>query len=315
VSEGPLLLLVELVRRELGAKNARVELGGDPPDEATALWRELPGGWRVVALFGEPPADREEKLIRLDALISSFSGVAAEASSGSPPMRVPVADALAAALSDLSLRAGGTDAAVLDMKSPMLWGSSDATRTAEEDVDAAVRAAALVERARAAGIDLAPLLSLDPSALGPALAKIDASAGLLADLGRQLRMMIAGRGKAQRRDEAGWRRYLLSSAAIAAARRIATAPAPASAHSGHLRESMHGDAFGLLVRSFAGTYLLAIAFDGPFSELHAEAALLHALPRIERLVLALPPMPSPTGGPPSKEAKVVELHAGRRRRR
>ena len=48
-------------------------------------------------------------------------------------------------------------------------------------------------------------------------------------------------------------------------------------------------------------------FDGPFSELHAEAATLKALPMIERLVLALPPIdPGPRGG-----ARVIDLHGPR----
>jgi hypothetical protein len=43
-------------------------------------------------------------------------------------------------------------------------------------------------------------------------------------------------------------------------------------------------------------------FDGPFSELHAEGALIHALPAIERLVTSLPPRDPAAGG-----AKVAVL--------
>jgi hypothetical protein len=57
-----------------------------------------------------------------------------------------------------------------------------------------------------------------------------------------------------------------------------------------------------LARPFAGMYVLAMAFHGPLSEPSALGALLHALPVIERLVLALPPVDPPSGG-----AKVVRL--------
>ena len=54
-----------------------------------------------------------------------------------------------------------------------------------------------------------------------------------------------------------------------------------------------------LVLSFSGIYLLAVIFEGQFDELRAERAMQESLPRIERLVLALPPLdpgPEPMGG-------------------
>jgi len=64
-----------------------------------------------------------------------------------------------------------------------------------------------------------------------------------------------------------------------------------------------------LAHSFAGIYLAVIVFDSPFDELRAERTIVEALPRIERLVLALPPLdPSPrTGG------GVVSIRRSRRR--
>jgi hypothetical protein len=64
-----------------------------------------------------------------------------------------------------------------------------------------------------------------------------------------------------------------------------------------------------LAHSFAGIYLAVIVFDAPFDELRAERTIVEALPRIERLVLALPPLdPSPrTGG------GVVSIRRSRRR--
>jgi hypothetical protein len=63
----------------------------------------------------------------------------------------------------------------------------------------------------------------------------------------------------------------------------------------------------LIAHSFAGIYLLVLAYAAPFDELRAERAIAESLPRIEQLVLALPPLdPSPSAG-----AAVLKL---RRRR-
>ena len=67
-----------------------------------------------------------------------------------------------------------------------------------------------------------------------------------------------------------------------------------------------GDA-PLIVHSFAGIYLLVLVFGEPPDELRAERATLDALPRIERLVLALPPLD------PSPHADVVAMRRPRRR--
>jgi hypothetical protein len=311
VSEGPLLRLVELVRRELGAKNARVEIGGDPPDDPAALWRDLSGAWRVVAVFGEPPVDREARLARLDALVSSFSGLAGSATIlQRSSVHVPVAHTLSVALADLASRAGGTDAAVIDASSPVLWGTSDATRGPDEDARAALHVAALEERIRTAGADLALLLAAEEGTLGAELSKAGLGQGLTAGLGRELRT-LRRRAGTRDRDAAGWRRYVLACRAIAMTRKLVAA----SAHPGHLRESVHEERFGLLARAFANIYILVIAFDGTFSELHAEAAMLHTLPRIEQLVLSLPPVPPSTGTPGGQAAQVVSLASRRRRRR
>ena len=66
----------------------------------------------------------------------------------------------------------------------------------------------------------------------------------------------------------------------------------------------------LLAHSFAGIYVLVLAYGAGFDELRAERAVLEALPRIERLVLALPPLNPP---PPTEGAGVVALRRPRRR--
>lgn len=64
----------------------------------------------------------------------------------------------------------------------------------------------------------------------------------------------------------------------------------------HVRKAEQGDP-AVLAHSFASIYIVLLVFDGTFDELRAERALIDALPRIEGLVLALPPLdPEPTQG-------------------
>jgi hypothetical protein len=57
-----------------------------------------------------------------------------------------------------------------------------------------------------------------------------------------------------------------------------------------------------MARSFANIYLLAVVFDADFSELHVESAIVHALPAVEQLLFALPPV-----DPPPKGARVLSF--------
>src|SRR5262249_18547005 len=104
-----------------------------------------------------------------------------------------------------------------------------------------------------------------------------------------------------------WARHLASRRAIFEVRALpemATLP-----RGGHVHHTVSGADFGYVARSFAGIYVLVLVFDATFDELRAKRAIVHALPAIERLVLALPPLDP---GPPV--AGVVALR-GRRRRR
>lgn len=104
-----------------------------------------------------------------------------------------------------------------------------------------------------------------------------------------------------------WTRLLLSERAIAEIR--AHSSEMEELHKGgHIRHTVTGDRFGLVARSFASIYVVILVFDGPFDELLAKRALTHALPTIERLVLALPPLE-----PPPRLAGVVALRRRRKR--
>jgi hypothetical protein len=65
----------------------------------------------------------------------------------------------------------------------------------------------------------------------------------------------------------------------------------------HVRHVERDEQTPFVAHSFASIYLLVLAYDAPFDELRAERAILESLPRIERLVLALPPLdPQPFQG-------------------
>jgi hypothetical protein len=71
----------------------------------------------------------------------------------------------------------------------------------------------------------------------------------------------------------------------------------------HLRMASSDAELGFLVRSFAAIYLLVLAYDTPFEELHAEREASRALPTIESLVLALPSPDPLDGSTPSAMAR------------
>jgi len=77
----------------------------------------------------------------------------------------------------------------------------------------------------------------------------------------------------------------------------------------HVRHVINAGEVPLLARSFAGIYLVVLVFDAPFDELRAERTLGESLSRIERLVLALPPL----NPPPTHGAGVVAMRRPRRR--
>lgn len=73
---------------------------------------------------------------------------------------------------------------------------------------------------------------------------------------------------------------------------------PAVAHlsrGGHLRKSGRVGETGYMVRSFASIYLLLLVFPKSFDQVRAAREVTLALPRIEALVIALPPQDPASG--------------------
>jgi hypothetical protein len=65
-----------------------------------------------------------------------------------------------------------------------------------------------------------------------------------------------------------------------------------------------------VAHSFASIYLLVLVYENSFDELRAERAMVDAIPRVERLVLALPPLDPQ---PPYEGAGAVAMRRPKRR--
>lgn len=283
------------MKRALDADDTRIELGGrEPSDERVVAAPIGSGEWRVVALFDTPPTDRDAKLAKLEALIAPFEPLV---ESASPPIHSAAGLAVArqreldAQLDALAERAGARAALVFDDRSPVLWGSS-APRPADWDLDAIDRARALGDDIRAAGLDPAAWLAGSP----PSEEELE-SAGVDETVAQRWSHRV-GRVSASSPGigAAEWREALQIGAAIRKVR--------AECRGGRVpdRIAWSDDGIGVFARGFARVYLLALVYDGAYSELHAEGSVVRALPYLETLVLALPPVE-----PPPKGAKVIAM--------
>lgn len=277
--------LLELVARELRADDVRIELGLKPPRESDA-WCELAGGFRLIATFDPAPPDLAERRERLAALAETFATTIDAALTHAPHLGT-VAELATHALDEtLAILARGVSAVaavVVDERSPVIWGSSLAPR-GPEDADVAAWVSAAAQAAARGGLELATLLvATEP--LEPMLV----AAGLGAeDRVRIVRAVGRMHGQGLHRTPDEWHAFVATMRAIALARRGAADEKVLPTAS---------DDLGLFARGFAGIYRLVLVFRGPWSELHAGAAAIRALPTIERMVTALPPIdPGPKGG-------------------
>jgi hypothetical protein len=111
---------------------------------------------------------------------------------------------------------------------------------------------------------------------------------------------------AQRARDA-WHRVVLAHRALALVREL---PEIELLHKGgQLRHAEQGEGFGYLARSFSAIYVVVLVFDGPFDEFLVKRALTHAMPTIERLVEALPPL-----DPPPRMGSAAAVRPPKRRR-
>ena len=285
----PLRRLLELVARELGADDVRIEIGLRSPD-ARHAWCELAGGYRLIAVFDAAQPDRDDRQARLEVLAQTFAATLASGLADAPQVVTGTelaVHALDETLGQLARIAAATAAVVVDEHSPMIWGCSLLPR-GPEDADVAAWMSAAAAAALRYGLDLAGLLAA-PGDVEVALDRAAVDAENRARIGRALGRLHAS---GLVRSATQWRDFVVTMRGIAAARR----GLPDSKQQVTDTEGLAG-ALGFVSRGFGGIYRVVLVFDGVFSELHADAALIRALPVIERHVVNLPPVdPSPGGG-------------------
>jgi hypothetical protein len=135
VSDESLLRLLGLVTRQLDATDARLEIGGEPPQDPTNVWIATGPSRRLVACFDQPPSDRAAVVERLEALAEAFH----DAAHTPPPPSVPPASVAQGRLDEqlegLCTRTDASAALLIDVSSPMLWGVSSPALRALGRVD------------------------------------------------------------------------------------------------------------------------------------------------------------------------------------
>jgi hypothetical protein len=294
VADEGILKLLDLVQRELGAADARIEIGGADPTGDRVAWVPAGPSRRIVAIFADPPNDMSAKMARLAALADAFAETAT-----APAVRetLPPASAGGASrssgldleLRDLCGRSGALGALIIDGASPVIWGVSHPELRGFGDVEQMLAGAeALRAAARTA------------DGLSGVLEDIRAAADKLRRDGQHGHAEVLGSFADQGVDPEVARRWLLCARAVRSVReRLDESPS----RTGNLRLLERADAFGLLARSLAGVYVLALAFDSALSEVRAEGAVRRVLDQLERKIASLPPVdPRPPGGKP------VRLH-------
>jgi len=268
----PLDRLIALVRRDLGADDVRVLEGPAPAMAApNVIHASLADGRKLAVAFASAPASRDALVRRLDMLILTFAQSIEDKHTGNKEERKSTARSLRDELSVLVGKTHAVDAVVIDANSPVVWGS--ATEPMEHEL---------------ANVEL-----------------MDVSRSQLVESGRP----ADGDPFAPEEtpDPPRAEKATLTSRAIAETRSL---PGLGDISKGrHLNHMAREEAFGFVARSFAGIYVLLVIYEAPFDELRAERAIAERLPRIERLVMALPPLdprPAPNAG-------VMALRRGRRR--
>lgn len=262
-----------IVRRELSAVDVRVlAASAEIPDADNVIAVALSDGGHVIVTFEGAPPDRAALARRLEMLARTFLDTAQHAEVAS--IRPPVSSSLHEELKALALRVGAMNCVVIDCDSPVTWGSAKEDRPSiPPPVEDALR---LISDSQLPKLDDASGPLQDTR--GP----VDAS-GPLPLVDSDPRMNESLHAAETRR-------------AIAHVRAL---PEIAQIRRGkHLHHTERDEHFGYLAISFSSIYLLVLVFDGEFDQLRAERATHEALPRVERLVLALPPLnpdPEPIG--------------------
>jgi hypothetical protein len=309
---------VTLAKRELAADDVRVLASNETVPEAdNVLVARLSDGRHVVASFANEPKDKDALTRRLAMLADTFSEALAAPPSERQRARPRPASSLHEELKALTQRARALDAVVIDTDSPVVWACASVPARPRARNELLLRDVSDRELAAHLDDESGPLQDVTPvggrrgSAEGGtrdvnplSTTERNESSQLIP---AESTAMISDEGAATDLQDAQWEESEATRRAIAAIRRL---PLEGLHKGRHLRHVERDKDF-FLALSFSGIYILCLVFEGEFDELRAERAASDALPRIERLVQALPPLdpdpPQPMGG-------VIALRARRPRR-
>lgn len=311
-----------LAQRELSADDVRLLAPGEaPPEAANVVVARLRDGRHVVASFATAPKDVEALSRRLAMLAGTFADALEAPPSDRLKSRPPVVTSLHEELKALAARAIAFDVVVIDGDSPVVWGCASVPsrpRARNEmllrDVSDRELSAHDEPSAPAGGLHALHAVP-DANDSGP-LQDPTAPTGILrmAPPPAESAPVVSGTAETTGHDDhelphsedVAPEEPEITRRAIGAIRAL---PSLDLLHKGrHLRHVEREGSY-YLVLSFSSIYLLCLVFEGEFDELRAERAAQESLPRIERLVQALPPLdpePQPMGG-------VVALRRPRRR--
>jgi hypothetical protein len=291
---------LSLAQRELLADDVRLfDPGEAPPEAENVIVARLPDGRHVVASFNASPKDGEALTRRLAMLAGTFADALASPASERTKARMPVVTSLHEELKSLAERAGAHDVVVIDGDSPVVWGCASVSGGARARNELLLRDVSDRElSAKDEPSSPSPLHAV-PDESGP-LQDPTAPTGVLrmAPPPADSVPLVSSLDEEEEPE--------ITKRAIGLIRKL---PSLDLLHKGkHLRHVSREESY-YLVLSFSSIYLLCMVFDGEFDELRAERTAQESLPRIERLVLALPPLdpdPQPMGD-------VVALRRPRRR--
>jgi hypothetical protein len=325
---------LSLAKRELSADDVRLlDAGQEPPEAANVVVARLADGRHAVASFAAAPSDLDALTRRLAMLAGTFEDLLASPGADQKKARSPIVSSLHEELKALAVRARAHDVVVIDGDSPVVWGCASIAARPRARNELLLRdvsdreLSARDEPSAPGGLHAVPVA--DDS--GP-LQDATAPTGMLRMAPPPMQSITV--------PTRNWHREELPAGASDAPAEASDAPAKGSSapppasddieeppitrhaiaiirslpsldllHKGkHLRH-VSRDGSHFLVLSFSGIYLLCMVFDGDFDELRAERAAHESLPRIERLVQALPPLdpdPQPMGD-------VIALRGARRR--